>query len=211
MICPNCKKEIPDGTKFCTYCGAKVTEESAPAQEPTTHPAQATQRPAPQPAPAPQTQPAAPQQPAPEKNKKLNTVLIIVIVALLVIVAVVVTILVMSHSNKNQTAQVSETTTSVSQMQETQAQATRDSGSVQEPKNYVPAYTGYAYFSERSGRTWSRLRSAPRKNSTEVARIPDGAQVTVLSDQEYDSANNIYYVYVQYKGYHGWMRADFIE
>lgn len=190
MICPNCKKEIPDGTKFCTYCGAKLEDASAQ--------------------PAPQPQPAA-QQPAPQKNnKKLNTVLIIVIVALLVIVAVVVTILVMSHSSKNQAAQVSETTT-VSQVQETQAQPTRDSGSVQEPKNYVPAYTGYAYFSESSGRTWSRLRSAPRKDSTEVARIPDGAQVTVLSDQEYDSANNIYYVYVQYKGYHGWMRADFIE
>lgn len=204
MICPNCKKEIPDGTKFCTYCGAKLEDASAqPAPQP-----QPAQAPAAQ--PAQQPQPAA-QQPAPQKNnKKLNTILIIVIVALLVIVAVVVTILVMSHSSKNQAAQVSETT-AVSQVQETQAQPTRDSGSVQEPKNYVPAYTGYAYFSESSGRTWSRLRSAPRKDSTEVARIPDGAQVTVLSDQEYDSVNNIYYVYVQYKGYHGWMRADFIE
>jgi len=24
MYCPNCGKEIPDGSKFCPYCGAKV-------------------------------------------------------------------------------------------------------------------------------------------------------------------------------------------
>jgi len=24
MFCPNCGKEIPDGSKFCPYCGAKI-------------------------------------------------------------------------------------------------------------------------------------------------------------------------------------------
>jgi len=24
MICPNCGKEVPDGSKFCPYCGAKL-------------------------------------------------------------------------------------------------------------------------------------------------------------------------------------------
>ena len=34
MFCPNCGKEIPDGSKFCPYCGAKlegnVTSQSSP-------------------------------------------------------------------------------------------------------------------------------------------------------------------------------------
>jgi len=25
MFCPNCGKEIPDGSKFCQYCGAKLS------------------------------------------------------------------------------------------------------------------------------------------------------------------------------------------
>jgi uncharacterized membrane protein YvbJ len=24
MFCPNCGKEIPDGSKFCPYCGIKI-------------------------------------------------------------------------------------------------------------------------------------------------------------------------------------------
>jgi len=27
MFCPNCGKEIPDGSTFCFYCGAKITNE----------------------------------------------------------------------------------------------------------------------------------------------------------------------------------------
>jgi uncharacterized membrane-anchored protein len=36
MFCPNCGKEIPDGSKFCPYCGAKlegnVTSQSSPKE-----------------------------------------------------------------------------------------------------------------------------------------------------------------------------------
>jgi len=27
MICANCNKNIPDGSKFCTQCGTKIEEE----------------------------------------------------------------------------------------------------------------------------------------------------------------------------------------
>ena len=30
MFCPNCGKEIPDGSKFCPYCGEKLITESIP-------------------------------------------------------------------------------------------------------------------------------------------------------------------------------------
>jgi len=32
MICPNCQKEIADGSKFCYNCGAKLAAEAAGAQ-----------------------------------------------------------------------------------------------------------------------------------------------------------------------------------
>ena len=36
MFCPNCGKEIPDGSKFCPYCGANlegnVTSQSSPKE-----------------------------------------------------------------------------------------------------------------------------------------------------------------------------------
>ena len=33
MICPNCGKELPDGAKFCLFCGKVVSEESQKPQE----------------------------------------------------------------------------------------------------------------------------------------------------------------------------------
>jgi len=30
MICPNCGKQIPDGSKFCPYCGAKIEVKGTP-------------------------------------------------------------------------------------------------------------------------------------------------------------------------------------
>lgn len=45
MICPNCKNDIPEGTKFCTSCGYSVPE-AAPV-------AQSVAQPAPQQAPQP--------------------------------------------------------------------------------------------------------------------------------------------------------------
>ena len=30
MICPNCRKEIPDGSKFCSFCGAALEKTKAP-------------------------------------------------------------------------------------------------------------------------------------------------------------------------------------
>lgn len=32
MLCPNCKKEIPDGTQFCPECGAGVNADVKPAK-----------------------------------------------------------------------------------------------------------------------------------------------------------------------------------
>ena len=33
MFCPNCGKELPDGAKFCLFCGKVVSEESQKSQE----------------------------------------------------------------------------------------------------------------------------------------------------------------------------------
>lgn len=33
MQCKKCGKEIPEGTKFCPYCGAPQTEETTPVQQ----------------------------------------------------------------------------------------------------------------------------------------------------------------------------------
>ncbi|MGC8979736.1 DUF2116 family Zn-ribbon domain-containing protein [Caldisericum sp.] len=30
MFCPNCGRQIPDGSKFCPYCGEKLITESIP-------------------------------------------------------------------------------------------------------------------------------------------------------------------------------------
>jgi len=37
MICPNCRKEIADGSKFCYNCGTKMAEPGAPAATPPPH------------------------------------------------------------------------------------------------------------------------------------------------------------------------------
>ena len=34
MYCPNCGKQLPDGTKFCRYCGSPVEEAAAPPPVP---------------------------------------------------------------------------------------------------------------------------------------------------------------------------------
>lgn len=38
MFCPNCGKELKDGSKFCGYCGAQIRENTTPVgvQQPTT-------------------------------------------------------------------------------------------------------------------------------------------------------------------------------
>ena len=33
MICANCKREIPDGVRFCTHCGTPVAEKNSEGQE----------------------------------------------------------------------------------------------------------------------------------------------------------------------------------
>lgn len=65
MLCSNCSRQISDEAKFCTFCGAKVsqqTQQQPPAQPPAPAPYYA-----PQPAPAPQPQPVQSYQaPAPQ-------------------------------------------------------------------------------------------------------------------------------------------------
>ena len=75
MYCLNCRKEIPDGIKFCPGCGApQAAPELAPAaQEPSSRPAEPQQ----------QTY-AQPQTPAPSKVGK-RVAIIFVVVALIAI------------------------------------------------------------------------------------------------------------------------------
>lgn len=84
MFCHDCGKQLPDGVKFCHYCGARQhikatmpadAARPAPAPQPAPAPAPApTPAPAPQPAPrpapapAPQPAPAPAPQPAPQPS-----------------------------------------------------------------------------------------------------------------------------------------------
>lgn len=44
MICPNCKKEIADGSKFCYNCGAKLIADTSAAGPPPTYAAAPAKR-----------------------------------------------------------------------------------------------------------------------------------------------------------------------
>lgn len=235
MICPNCKKEVPDGTKFCIYCGAAVGDapqvQSTPAgtqtagldsqSEPQTQPVQPT--PAPQAQFSAQTQPvgqAAPaaQQPTDngKRTKKLNTVLIICLVVLLIVVAVVVTVLVMSHSKKEEAVTVPASSAVTAQVQGTPETApVKDNSSVVEPSDWITPYQATAMYNarntEKTPRSYVTLRSAPSHDSAEITKIPNGSAITVRSDAGYDSVHNIHYNFVDYGNYSGWVRTDFIE
>ncbi len=59
MFCPNCRRQLPDGTKFCSGCGTPIRAVNVPAPEAVQPP---VAPPAP-PAPPVQSAPAAPQAP----------------------------------------------------------------------------------------------------------------------------------------------------
>lgn len=66
MLCTNCGKEIPDGSAFCTFCGAQL---SVPATE-TAEAAPAAAEPAPQPEQTPVTENTEKKAPKKEKKQK---------------------------------------------------------------------------------------------------------------------------------------------
>lgn len=87
MFCTTCGSEIPEGSKFCTSCGAPVA--SRPAPEPAAEPAPV---PAPTPASAPEPKPTPVPAPAPDpvppaRPKRRRGLVAVIVVALLVIVA----------------------------------------------------------------------------------------------------------------------------
>ena len=45
MFCPNCGKEIEDGAKFCSECGAALNSEAETEREPEQTPAAAQPQP----------------------------------------------------------------------------------------------------------------------------------------------------------------------
>ena len=57
MICSKCGQEVPDTNSFCTYCGASLTPQPAPASQ---MPFQGQPQPTPQYAPYPNTPPVMP-------------------------------------------------------------------------------------------------------------------------------------------------------
>ena len=89
MFCSNCGKEIPEGTVFCSFCGAN--QGSAPTQ-----------------APAPQPQPP-----------KRNNALILAIVAIVAVVAIVLGIFVIAPSLSGDKTSEGSTPTSVSTVKST--------------------------------------------------------------------------------------------
>ncbi len=78
MFCRNCGNQLPDGTKFCTSCGAQQTNITPPAAEEPTQ----TSAPAAKQAEPVYAQPSQPSQPAQPEKKKNNiwiTIIILVI------------------------------------------------------------------------------------------------------------------------------------
>lgn len=81
MFCPKCGKELKDGSKFCTGCGAAVSSAPTPVSAPA---------PTPTPAPAPAPAPAAPV--AARKKMGGGMIALIVAVAVLAVAAVVLAV-----------------------------------------------------------------------------------------------------------------------
>lgn len=105
MICPNCSKEINDGSQFCPSCGSPIINEApavdnAPAfddvspQQPEVQMPQATQFAQPEPElvqPVPDTQPSQFLPPEPQLvNKKSNKKTVIIILVICAVVAIVI-------------------------------------------------------------------------------------------------------------------------
>ena len=68
MKCISCGRELPEGVKFCMFCGAsQEIAEQVPSEEPVQEPApEPVPAPEPEPAPAPAPEPAPETEPAPE-------------------------------------------------------------------------------------------------------------------------------------------------
>ena len=48
MICPSCKKEIPDGSVYCTFCGTRLREPEPGIREPVPEPVPVLKEPVPE-------------------------------------------------------------------------------------------------------------------------------------------------------------------
>lgn len=48
MICPSCKKEIPDGSVYCTFCGTRLREPKPGIREPVPEPVPVLKEPVPE-------------------------------------------------------------------------------------------------------------------------------------------------------------------
>lgn len=71
MFCYNCGKKLPDGAKFCKYCGADLTSQETPAPGPNPNPIPVPV-PAPAPKPAPAHVPVPDPAPAPMPEKEIH-------------------------------------------------------------------------------------------------------------------------------------------
>lgn len=90
MFCPRCGASLPDGSKFCTSCGATL-DSDVPAAETQVQPTQLmpSPQPQPQPAPGPDQQQLVPS-PQPPKRPGRGKVVAIVVLALLLAAALAV-------------------------------------------------------------------------------------------------------------------------
>ena len=93
VICPNCKKELPDGLLFCTNCGASLPQTTPPPANMNAAALNSSSIIA----------PATPPQPAkkPVKNNKLPLI-IGAIVGVVIVVVTVIIVAIVAGGNKNQ-------------------------------------------------------------------------------------------------------------
>lgn len=105
MFCTKCGKELKDGARFCTGCGAALDGAPAPAPTPTPTPAPApTPTPTPAPTPTPTPAPApAPYAPAVGKKKMSGGVIALIVIAVVLAVAAAVLAVILLLSGKDDT------------------------------------------------------------------------------------------------------------
>lgn len=103
MFCTKCGKELKDGSKFCTECGAALDQTLAPASAPTPAPI-----PTPVPAPTPAYTPAPTAPTAGKKKISGGVIALIVAVAVLAVAAIVLVVFLLLGDKDNAAPEASD-------------------------------------------------------------------------------------------------------
>ena len=232
MFCRKCGKQIPDNTKFCTFCGAQVQ----PGPQ-----AGGGRQPAASPGPSPA--------PSPKKQKNGGRLLLIIcgIFAAIVLIAAVVFGVRMVTSKDDPAPRTIEETEEIEETEADEAEdgseaedetaeivteadveaetkaaseeeqssepaaSSADTADLQESTEAAaaesaPQEAGYTTYFVVNCEEWISLRVSPNTKADRITTIPLGSYVTVLSTGE---ANGFWKI--SYNGYEGYALGQYLS